>query len=313
MSTQSREQNTSVIGLGSIAVDYVKKVDRLPVADGFCTVLTQENFHGGSCANVMAQLANLGVKTTMTAKIGDDDTGDTILSGLHLHGISTETMVQKRGGISLSTVIYVDREGSKAIVLQLGDTMLELAEAEIEKDWFRNHGIYYTDLLPVQPALTAMKWAKEFGHTVVVNIQTAFSFLENIGLTRDDLRDHLELVDVFAPCQEAAEELTGSTDIETIAKALRVEFEYQGEIVLTRGSQGSAIAHGSIIHSIDTHPVNVVDTTGAGDSYIGAYIFARLIQKLPIPEAGSLASKAAALTCTKLGARSSPTISELLK
>ena len=81
--------------------------------------------------------------------------------------------------------------------------------------------------------------------------------------------------------------------------------------MLTLGSEGSFIDNNGKMIRSPAYRVKVIDTTGASDSYIGAFIYAYYYATLDLETAGKFASAAAALTCTRLGARSNPTLKEV--
>lgn len=299
------------VGLGSVALDIIGKVDQLPKEDGFCMVGAQQILDGGSCANVMTQIAHLGVPSSLIARVGDDEIGSKIVQGLRNEGIDTAWMMSKPGGMSLTTHIYVDPKGAKTIVLYMGDSLMNIDIDDIDLSFLDECKVFYTDLFPPHTDVAVAKAAKSKDVPVVFNMQTGWSLMEKFGADRDLIKEMLRYTEVFAPCQAGAYELTGVNDPVSCIGKIRSDFDFDGIIVLTLGSKGSLIDYNGRLTKIPAYRVKVVDTTGAGDSYIGAFIYAYYYARFDLETSGKFASAAAALTCTRFGARSNPTIEEV--
>lgn len=301
--------SVKVVGLGSVAMDVIVQVNALPQVDGFSIARSQVVLDGGSAANVMSQVAKFGVTSGHIAQIGDDDLGKRLLKGLKEFGIDTSRIVVKPEGVSLQTFIPVDPQGEKMIFVNLGNCFLDLSPDQLDPEYISGAKVFYTDLLPPKPAIEGARIAKESGAKVVFNLQMGLSMMEEMGIALDDIYALLKYVDVFAPCREAFFAMTKEDDPE---KALmKFSSEYPIQTILTLGSKGVMTLVGGEKVQVPAFEVDVVDTTGAGDSFIGAFMVACFIQGLDIKRSLEVASGAAALKCTKLGARSMPTRDEV--
>jgi sugar/nucleoside kinase (ribokinase family) len=155
--------------------------------------------------------------------------------------------------------------------------------------------------LPISPVRQAMAIAREAGVRVVfdLDVSPAFFSAANLG-TQDELTAALRLVDVLKPCKAAARELTGEADYEKIAQEL---LRLGPSIVaITLGHDGCLIATPKELVHVPAFKVDVVDTTGAGDAFMGGLSFG-LLQNWDLQRVGSFANACAALCCTKVGAR----------
>ena len=296
-----------VIGLGTYAVDIIKIVDKLPLADGFCIVHESRHLPGGSCANVIVQLARLGAKCGFICKLGDDEIGRTVLESFASESVDTASVVTSPGKKSLYTEIVVDRQGEKFIMLTLGDAMLALAVGEVNCGAIGSAEVLYTDLVPGVPAIQALKHARQSGTATVFNMQVGLNTMIGLGIAKEDILSALKYVDLFAPCREGLYNLTGTENLEECVRILRGHFD--GDLLVTLGKDGSVMfdKQGRRTNAA-AETAKVVDSTGAGDSYLGAFIYAYMLQKMPVPDAMYFASKCAAYTCSSIGARSSPTL-----
>lgn len=150
-----------VWGIGTLAMDVLMKVDTLPKEDGFCMVESTEHQPGGSGTNVMVQMARLGAACGYTGAVGDDKLGQCVLESLRQEKIDIEHMKIKPGKVTLHTEIVVDRTGAKFIMLNMGDAFGALKQEEIPQEEIENCEVYYTDLLPKEPALAGLIAAKK--------------------------------------------------------------------------------------------------------------------------------------------------------
>lgn len=298
-----------IVGLGTVAMDVLLEVDKLPGEDGFAVIKRRSYLPGGSGTNVIVQAARLGAATSFVAQVGDDPLGSEIRASLAAEGVDSSGLVVKLGGTSLHTEIVVDGEGKKFILLDLGDAFLGLDQASVRTSYLTGAKVFYTDLLPGGPAIAALKEAKKAGLKTVFNMQVGLAQMEGFGVSRQALLDALAYVDVFAPCREGLRALTGQEGVDAAAKALRASFA--GLLLVTLGGEGSVAFEGPSETREPIRKVEVKDTTGAGDSYIGAFMVARFLRGMGLRESMAFATAAAAFTCTGLGARSSPTSAEL--
>ena len=299
-----------VWGLGTLAMDVLMKVDALPKEDGFCMVLDNERQPGGSGTNVIVQLARLGAKCGYSGAVGDDGLGQEVISSLEQENVNAENMVMKKGSITLHTDIVIDRNGSKFIMLNMGDAFGSLDAKEAALDQICKSKVFYTDLLPKNAALTALKEAKKAGVTTVFNLQVGLGTMEGLGVSKEEILESLAYVDIFAPCREGLYAITGTEDLDKCRDYLR---KYcSGLLLFTLGDQGSAAYLGNEAKlTVPIKKVNTVDTTGAGDSYMGSFIYSYCLQGKELEDSMRFASVCAAHTCSGFGARFSPKLEEV--
>lgn len=298
-----------VVGLGTLAMDVLMQVDRLPEADAFCVVEKTTYLPGGSGTNVIVQLARLQADCGFIGKVSDDKIGRDVLASLESEKVDSSSMVVHPGGTTLHTDIVVDRSGEKFIMLNMGDVFMTLETEEVDREYIRQGKVFYTDLLPYAAAREGLRIAKEAGLHTVFNMQAGLSTMNGCGITAEMLLDCLQYVDVFAPCRGGLYELAGTEDLDECLKFIRPYFS--GEFLITLGSGGSAaFDEEDRCFRVPARKVQAVDTTGAGDSYIGGFIYSRFLQQKSLEEAMSFATACAAHTCTGLGARYSPTLAQ---
>lgn len=293
-------------------MDVIMQVDELPREDGFAIVHKSTYLPGGSGTNVITQISRLSGKCGFIARIGDDELGREIKKSIVDECIDEHGLLVIPNGTSLHTQIVVGSDGRKFILLNMGDTFMGLKGEDVDIDYLTQGKIFYTDFLPGGPAIHALKEAKKHGMTTVFNLQLGMNTMENLGVPKEMVLEALPYVDVFAPCQGGFYQLC---ETDGLAEAHRYIRKYFSNLLLvTLGSNGSVAYNKQDAKFFEPiYPAKVVDTTGAGDSYLGAFIYAYLIACRPLQEAMRFATACAAFTCGHIGARSGPTLAEAEK
>jgi sugar/nucleoside kinase (ribokinase family) len=301
-----------ILGLGSIAIDRIFTVDRLPVKDGFSNIIDEKIYDGGSCANVINQIAMYGGDTAFCAKIGDDESSKIIKKGLEKSGINSKYMITKENGISTSTIIYVDKNGDKSILTRLGDCLLNLTKDEINKKIFEEFDILYTDFIPSDACLYAAKEFKKRGKTVVFNLQVAPIVMKGFGMTDEIFSELFNYIDVFNISFSTLKDITGLSNLNENIDFIRENYKYNGDIILTLGSKGACVCTTDDLIMKPSLKIESVDTTGAGDSFIGTFLYWHYVRNENFEQSLRYSNTAAAITCTRKGARSGPDLNELI-
>ena len=266
-----------VCGLGTIAMDVLMQVDMLPQKDGFCMVKNTSYQPGGSGSNVIVQLARLGAKCGYIAALSKDRYGLDILNNLKAEGVDTSCMEVFDKGVTLHTDIVIDQNGDKFIMLNMGDTFEKLEFDDMKKLYVEKAKVFYTDLCPGKPAMKAITAARNRGIETVFNMQVGLATMNGLGVSKEELLACIREVDVFAPCRQGLFDLTGTENLDECCGYLR---NYTDAVLLfTLGSGGSAAYdRDGTKYEVPCKKVNVIDTTGAGDSYMGGFIYSYCIK-----------------------------------
>ncbi|MEA5050000.1 MAG: carbohydrate kinase family protein [Oscillospiraceae bacterium] len=301
-----------IVSIATYAMDVLMNVDRLPGEDGFAVVTNNTYMPGGSGTNVLVQAARLGASCGFLGLVGDDSIGDDILASLRAESIDDSRVLRKQDGVSLHTDIVVDAEGKKFILLNMGNAFLAYDAASVDREYIAKGKVYYTDLLPFAPAFEGLRAAKAAGLRTGFNMQVDLPSMNGFGASKQDILDSLQYVDLFAPCRAGLFQLCGSEDLDACLSFLRPYFK--GTLLVTLGKKGSA-AFDTADRRYDCSiaDVQVVDTTGAGDAFMGGMLYAFLLRGMPLDKALEFSTVCAGITCTALGARSSPSLAEVEK
>lgn len=302
-----------VVGIGSCAVDFFAIVPRLLGPGEKINATRMETHAGGVTANMLTQVARLGTGTGWLGLIGDDENGRTIQREFAADGMDMTGVETVRGERSAMTWIAVNPEGERSVVMFPNVTgklsILHVRNRFASHIKSARHFHTETSQLPIAPLKEAMRMAREAGVRVFMDMDVTPRFFAQMNLGRqDELCEALKLVDVLKPCKAAARELTGITDYSRMADQL---LNLGPKIVaITQGEDGCLIASRERKVQVPAFRVNVVDTTGAGDAFMGGLSYS-LLQGWDLERSGLFANACAALCCTRVGARAMSKLDEV--
>ena len=289
-----------ILNFGSLNIDHVYAVDHFVRPGESLACLDYRQFAGGKGSNQSMALALAGARVFHAGKLGRD--GAWLKDTLAARGVDTSfvDIIDRPSG---HAVIQVDREGENAIVLHGGaNRCITAADAERALPGFEPG-----DVLLLQNEISAtaaiMRRAARQGLRIVFNPAPM----------HDEVRTYpLELVSVFIVNEIEAQGLTGEADAGAVLEAMRRCYP-AAAVVLTLGSRGAAYADADQTLTVPAETVTAVDTTAAGDTFIG-YFLAELMQGHGPQAALQCACKAAAICVTRPGAADSiPSREELNK
>ncbi len=298
-------RHTAVVGLGSCTVDYFALVPKLIGAEEKINVNRVEVHAGGVTANNLTQVARLGASAGWIGLIGDDENGRIIQKQFVEDGMDLSGIKIVKGELSSFTWIPVDAQGERCIYM-FPNVTAKVTPQDIRERFaphIRQAKHFHTEAsqLPLPPVLEAMRIAREAGVRVIFDLDVAPDYFVAAGLgTEKELREALRLTDVLKPCKAAARELTGESDYEKIVRRLLAMGPKV--VAITMGGEGCLVASAETIAHVPSFKVPVVDTTGAGDAFMGGLSYA-LLQGWELERVGVFANACAALCCTNVGAR----------
>lgn len=290
-----------VIGVGYSSVDYLGIVEEYPPPSDIKMPMTQFIKQGGGpVATALVALSRLGAKTAFVGKMGDDEFGNFMKEELKKENVDISHVVTEPGASSQFAFIIVDRATGKRTILWSQSNVSQLKESEIHGDFITSASILHLDGLQMEAALVSARWAKEAGMTVVLDGDTL----------RPGIDELVKLTHILITSQHFALQFTGEKSIDDAINKMR---SLGPRIVgVTLGNEGSVIYwEGNKIHK-PAFKVDVVDTTGAGDVFHGAFIYG-LLKNWDIEKTAEFANAVAAMKCRKLGGRAGiPNLEEAL-
>ncbi|MFL6532078.1 MAG: ribokinase [Pseudomonas sp.] len=296
----------NVVVIGSLNMDLVTRAPRLPrggetlIGESFSTI------PGGKGANQAVAAARLGAQVSMVGCVGSDAYGQQLRGALLAEGIDCQavSVVDGSSGVAL---IVVDDNSQNAIVIvagangELTPTVLERFDAVLQ-----SADVIICQLeVPDATVGHALKRGRELGKTVILNPAPASRALP---------AEWYAYVDYLIPNESEAMVLSGLAvdSLETAeAAATQLIASGAGKVIVTLGAQGLVFANGSSFEHFPAPRVKAVDTTAAGDTFVGGFAAALASGKDEV-EAIRFGQVAAALSVTRAGAQPSiPTLLEV--
>jgi ribokinase len=289
--------------VGSINMDLVVQVERLPVHGETVLGGTFLTAGGGKGANQAVAAARMGARTHMIGCLGDDAYGRQMRKALRQAGVRLRGVEEVPGPTGVA-IILVERSGQNVIAVASGANATLSAEQVEAASSLKRADVVVAQLeVPLESVAAAARVGRQHGAYCILNAAPA----------RTGLGDLLALVDVLVLNQVELAALVGSTPSEGDEAAAAREMLARGPraVVVTLGARGAIIATPHATLSVPSHTIKVVDTTAAGDAFVGA-LAARFESLDNLEQAVRHATAAGALACTRMGAQPSlPTAAEV--
>ncbi|MER5710814.1 ribokinase [Streptomyces sp. NPDC042898] len=283
---------TSIVVLGSTNMDLVAYVPRAPARGETVTGRAFRTIPGGKGANQAVAAARAGAEVSMIGAVGADDFGARLRANLEHCSVDTD-LLRTAEGPSGTAHIVVDDEGGNAIVVVPGANAVLTSLSHGDEALIGTADALLLQLeLPLSVVVEGAATARRLGVRTVLTPAPAQPLPPEL----------LAAIDLLVPNEHEAAALTGLTDPRAAAQALLRDVP---EVVVTLGAAGSLYAaRGADPVAVPAPRVTAVDTTAAGDTFVGALAVA-LGEGRPVPEALAWAQTAAALSVQREGASTS--------
>ncbi len=256
---------------------------------------------GGSAANTIVAISQLGGKTFYACKVADDETGDFYMKDLAVAGVTTKLDQIKGDGITGKCLVMVTDDAERTMNTYLGitsDFSVEDLHVEdlVNSEYLYIEGYLVTSDVSRNAAIEARNIAKQN------DVKTAFTFSDPAMVTyfKEGVSEIIgDGVDVLFCNEEEACTYTQQTNLKDAISDLK---KIANKIVVTLGSKGAKVITKEKSVDIEASKVTAIDTNGAGDMFAGAFMYG-LTQGMSDRDAGMLASESAARTVATFGAR----------
>lgn len=289
----------SVCVVGSANVDLIFRTPRLPTAGETFAGKSFQMCFGGKGANQAVTAARMGARVTMVARVGTDAFGEQTLQNFRDQGIDTSHIIRDADRPTGVASIAVDDEGRNCIIV-VGGANEGLSAEDVRRATpvITEATVLVAQLeTPIPATLEAFRLAKDAGMITVLNPAPAASLPPEL----------LQRTDLLVPNEPELELLTGRVikGVEDAKAAARQLLAWGPRtVVATLGGRGALVVEAETTDYVRAMRVDPVDTTGAGDVFIGT-LAALLADERPLSEAVRWANAAAALSVTRPGTQTS--------
>jgi len=260
-----------IVVIGSINMDLVCRVQRMPAAGE--TILGSEvsTLPGGKGANQAVAAAKLGASVHMVGRVGDDDFGARLINGLNQHKVNTDYVTVSEGSSSGCALILVDKKGENSIVVAQGaNGKLRPADIDAAEGLLAGASVVVLQLeIPLETVQHAIAACRRMG---------VFMILDPAPVPAKGAPKEVFQVNVLTPNQREAEALLPLRDMGRMRRKKRVDAKQIGTDLLSRGPQTVVLKLGArgamiqdqsgYIETVKGLKVSVVDTTAAGDAFV---------------------------------------------
>lgn len=295
---------TDIIVIGSLNADLVVRAPRFPAPGETIQGEDLAIIPGGKGANQAVAAARLGANVAMIGRVGADSFGISLIENLKQNHVDATRVVRDASAATGTAVIVVDSHGQNSIVLSPGANA-KIKPADVEPASFLDPSLLLLQLeIPTETVLRAARLAKKSGLRILLNPAPAKQLPDEL----------IKLADFIIPNETELSLLTKQavSDMKSAEAAARSLVTREAQtVIVTLGANGALIVNKDGAKRIPSFKVKAVDTTAAGDAFIGGLAIA-LLGSQSLEDAVQYASACGALAVMKFGAQPSlPTADEV--
>ncbi len=292
-----------VLSVGSCTLDHIGVVERF-LEPNLKAEMSKFSVQGGGCAaTAVAALARWGVETKFVGKVGNDPRGKLIEMTLADEGVDTSDIIHEDGAVSQFRFLLIESSSGRKKTVYTRGSVSALRADEVDPAVLDDIDLLLVDGHQKAPQLELMRAARERGTTVVFEANR----------NQQDAAELVANADFLVASERFASAFAGIGRLESLCPALLERGP--SRVIVTMGDEGVVgmdAAQGEMIRQ-PAHPVDVVDTTGAGDVFLGALAYG-MLHDWDFAHLIEFANKAAAISCTDIGGRSAiASVDDILK
>ena len=293
-----------IIGLGMACLDVIIRASQLPTWDQGVRLSAVAIEGGGPSATAIVASQRLGIKSGFIGTYGNDRLGNIKVQTLVENDVDISRMVCRNEPENQVVMVAVQEETGERIFSGLNLPNQALSPQEVNRDYITTADFLHLDGYHPKAALQAARWMKESGKRVMLDGSSTR------GPISEEMKDLIRETDVLISGKGFGYALTGETDLWEAGRKMRA---LGPEIIVqTEGSDGSYTIAGSDEIYVPAFDVEVVDTTGAGDVFHGAFLVG-LLHGWDIQSVVTFSTAVAGIKCTQIsGRRGIPTFNQTM-
>jgi sugar/nucleoside kinase (ribokinase family) len=257
---------------------------------------------GGSAANTIIALAQMGARTHLDCRVASDMTGQIFARDLHDSGVNSSLDYKPLpAGVSGKCLVFVTPDADRTMNTFLG-VSAELDSSDIDIEAVKQSETIYIEgyLASSENTRDAAIEARKIAEQRDIKTSLTLSDPNMVKFFRDSISAMIgDKVDLLFANEDEAKELAETDDFD---EAVQLFKQRARSFAITRGKQGALLFDGLGLIEINPNPVQAIDTLGAGDMFAGAFLYG-LSQGMSFQQSGDLASLASAKIVTQFGPR----------
>jgi sulfofructose kinase len=287
-----------IIGLGLTTIDILIRTEKMPTWENGGRLCDLSMDGGGPVGTGLVAAARLGAQVGFVGTCGCDEAGKFLLALLTRDGIDVSRVVRRNLPEQQMVLVYVhEQTGERIFGFREHMDQARLSPEELDRDYITAADYLHVDGTHFDAAVQAARWMHEAGKPVLFDAARSDGMDEN---TRARMRALVEVTDYLVCGSGFSQALSGkeghwAAQEEMLKRGPRV-------VVQTEGEQGSYTLTADDRFHTPIFPVDVLDTTGAGDVFHGAYLVG-LLKGWDLRKTAQFATAVSALKCTRLGGR----------
>jgi ribokinase len=263
--TSLRVSNPVIAVVGSLNIDLIAYTERVPEAGETIIGRDFAMGFGGKGANQAVMAARLGARVSMVGALGDDVYAGMTFENLERQGVDAAHVARVDGSSGVAP-IWVDAEGQNRIIVVPGanDRVDPGAAAKAVRSMPGVAVVIAQLEIPQRVTLAAFRAARAVGATTILNPAPAAPLDPDL----------LEVTDWLIPNESELALIAGErVELDDDAALRRVAGRFAPRLLVTLGARGAAVVGNDGVTRVPAVPVKAVDTTGAGDAFVGAFAF----------------------------------------
>lgn len=278
-----------VVGIGNPVMDFLVHTNRIPTTNGV-SVLEEYSWQGGGkVASALVALGRLGVETGIIGIVGSDAFGRFCIEDFKRHCVDTSRLKVDPQGKTDFCISISEKETQGRSFIGRGTALREMNMGDLDLDYITQGKVLH--LAHMNPLIRQVAlWAKGKGIKVVFDADHYQAEIEK----------NYDVIDVFIASEFYYRTVFSDDNYEMNCKS--IQRKGPETVIFTFGEHGSLGVYGDRFFMVPAFSVNVVDTTGAGDVYHGAFIYG-LLQGWDIEYTARFSNAVSAIKCTRIGGR----------